>query len=65
MPPSIEDLENRLVKRGTDSPEKIRMRVDKARDELKLANQFDTVIINNQLDKAKEEAQKIVSSFLG
>ncbi|MFA5818156.1 MAG: guanylate kinase [Bacteroidales bacterium] len=65
MPPSIEDLENRLVKRGTDSPEKIRMRVDKARDELKLANQFDTVIVNNQLDKAKEEAQKIVSSFLG
>jgi guanylate kinase len=65
MPPSIEELENRLVKRGTDSPEKIRMRVNKAKDELKLANQFDTVIINNQLDKAKEEALKIVSSFLG
>jgi guanylate kinase len=65
MPPSIEELENRLVKRGTDSPEKIRMRVNKAKDELKLANQFDTVIINNQLDKAKEEALNIVSSFLG
>jgi guanylate kinase len=65
MPPSIEELENRLVKRGTDSPEKIRMRVNKAKDELNLANQFDTVIINNQLDKAKEEALKIVSSFLG
>jgi guanylate kinase len=65
MPPSIEELENRLVKRGTDSAEKIRIRVDKARDEIKLANQFDTVIVNNQLDKAKEEAQIIVSSFLG
>jgi len=65
MPPSIEELENRLVKRGTDSPEKIRMRVDKARDEIKLANQFDTIIINNQLDEAKEEALIIVSSFLG
>jgi guanylate kinase len=65
MPPSIEELENRLVKRGTDSPEKIRMRVNKAKDELNLANQFDTVIINNQLDKAKEEALNIVSSFLG
>jgi guanylate kinase len=65
MPPSLEDLEKRLVKRGTDSPEKIRMRVDKARDEIKLANQFDTVIINNQLDEAKEEALKIVSSHLG
>jgi guanylate kinase len=65
MPPSIEELENRLVKRGTDSPEKIRMRVEKAREELKLANQFDAVITNLQLDKAKAEAVKIVSDFLG
>jgi guanylate kinase len=65
MPPTAEELENRLIKRGTDSPEKIRMRVDKARDEMMLANQFDTVIVNHQLDKAKEEAYKIVSSFLG
>jgi len=65
MPPSVEELENRLVKRGTDSPEKIRMRVDKAREEMKLANQFDDVIVNHQLDKAKEEAVKLVSSFLG
>lgn len=65
MPPSVEELENRLVKRGTDSPEKIRMRVGKAREEMKLANQFDDVIVNHQLDKAKEEAVKLVSSFLG
>jgi guanylate kinase len=64
MPPSVNELENRLVKRGTDTPEKIRVRIEKAEDELKLANQFDTVIVNHQLDKAKEEAFKIVSSFL-
>jgi guanylate kinase len=64
MPPSVEELENRLVKRGTDTPEKIRVRVEKAEDELKLANQFDTIIVNHQLDKAKQEAFKIVSSFL-
>jgi guanylate kinase len=64
MPPSIEELENRLVKRGTDSQEKIKIRIDKAREEVDLANQFDTVIINKQLDKAKEETLKIVSSFL-
>jgi len=64
MAPSVEELENRLVKRGTDSPEKIRMRVEKAREEMKLANQFDTIIINNQLDKAREEAVKIISSFI-
>ena len=64
MPPSVEELENRLFKRATDSPEKIRMRVEKAREEMKLANQFDTVIINHQLDKAKKETTKTVSSFL-
>lgn len=64
MPPSIEELENRLVKRGTESIEKIKMRVSKARDEMKFADQFDSIIVNHQLDKAKSEAFKIVSSFL-
>jgi guanylate kinase len=64
MPPSVGELENRLVKRGTDSPEKIRIRVDKAAEEIKLAEQFDIVLVNHQLDKAKEEALNIVSSFL-
>lgn len=64
MPPSVGELENRLIKRATDSPEKIKMRVEKAREEMKLANQFDTIIVNHQLDKAKEEAFKIVTSFL-
>jgi guanylate kinase len=65
MPPSVTELENRLIKRGTDTPEKIRIRVEKANDELKLSNQFDLIIVNHQLDRAKEEAFKIVSSFLG
>jgi guanylate kinase len=65
MPPSVQELENRLVKRAFDTPEKIKVRVEKAYDELKLANQFDTVIVNHQLDKAKEETLKTVSSFLG
>jgi guanylate kinase len=64
MPPSVEELENRLVKRGTDTPEKIKMRVDKAREEMKLANQFDTVIVNHHLENAKQETTKTVSSFL-
>jgi len=64
MPPSVEELENRLFKRATDSPDKIRMRVEKAREEMKLANQFDTVIVNHQLDRAKNEVLETVSSFL-
>jgi len=36
MPPSVQELENRLVKRGTDTPEKIKVRIEKASEELKL-----------------------------
>jgi guanylate kinase len=54
-----------LKKRATDSPEIIKMRVEKAKEEINLANQFDTVIVNHHLDKAKEEVLKTVSSFLG
>lgn len=64
MPPSVGELETRLVRRGTDNKEKVRIRIEKAKDELKLADQFDKIVVNHQLDKAKEEVQKIVSSFL-
>jgi guanylate kinase len=64
MPPSVKELENRLIRRATDTPEKIRIRVDKAIEEMKLANQFDTVIVNHHLDAAKEEVTKTVTSFL-
>jgi guanylate kinase len=65
MPPSVPELENRLIKRDTDTIDKIRIRVEKAKEELKLADQFDTIIVNHQLDKAKEEVLKMVRSFLG
>lgn len=64
MPPSVEELENRLKDRGTDSEEKIRMRIDKAVEELKPADQFDDILINDDLDIAKAEAVRIVSGFL-
>ncbi|MEI6050135.1 MAG: guanylate kinase [Bacteroidota bacterium] len=64
MPPSIEELKKRLVKRGDDCLSKINMRVEKAREEIRLADQFDTIIINDQLEKAKEQAFNIVSSFI-
>jgi len=64
MPPSVSELETRLIKRGKDSSEKIKMRVEKAVSEMKLANEFDLVIINSELDNALKEAKAIVSSFL-
>lgn len=64
MPPSAEELEARLVKRGSDSPEKIKMRVEKAFVEMQSADMFDLIIVNDNLDKAKSDAFKAVFNFL-
>jgi guanylate kinase len=64
MPPSIEELGKRLTNRGTDSYEKVRTRVEKAHEELLLADKFDSVIINDNLERAKETAIKTVTLFL-
>ena len=64
MPPSIEELKKRLLTRGTDTPEKIRMRIEKAAEEMKLADKFDHIIVNNNLEQAKYEAYKLVSAFI-
>jgi guanylate kinase len=64
MPPSVEELKNRLINRGTDKSGKISMRINKANEEMELAGKFDFVIVNKHLAEAKNEAVKIVSSFL-
>jgi guanylate kinase len=64
MPPSVEELRKRLMKRGTDSPEQIDMRVEKASSEILLAEHFDTVIINDNLEKASIAIANIVREFL-
>lgn len=63
--PSVEELEKRLIKRATETPEKIKMRVEKAREEIKLARHFDSIIINDKLEDAKDESYRLVSDFLG
>ncbi|MBK7181586.1 MAG: guanylate kinase [Bacteroidetes bacterium] len=64
MPPSIEHLENRLKSRETETPESIARRMGKAEQELKTANQFDKIILNDKLEHAFEEAERIVEDFL-
>lgn len=64
MPPSINELERRLIARGTDTPSKIKMRIAKAEKEMKLADQFDDIIINNRLEQAENEVYRLVSSFI-
>ena len=63
-PPSIEELEKRLEGRGTDSPEKISMRIGKAREEMKEAEKFDHIVVNDNLDKAQKEVYDIVFNFI-
>jgi len=64
MPPSIKELEERLKKRGTDSPEKIRIRIEKAGVEMQSAGMFDKIVVNEDLEKAKKEAYSIIKNFL-
>lgn len=64
MPPSIEELRNRLVGRGTDSAETIEKRVAKADFEISKAPEFDHVVINDKLDEAVQQAEQIINNFL-
>ena len=51
-PPSPDALETRLIKRGTDSPEQIRIRLERMPEEMELGKQFDHQIVNSNLDEA-------------
>ena len=64
QPPSIEELRCRLEGRGTDTQEAIEQRIAKAEYELTFAPQFDRVIINDDLETAKQETFQIVIDFL-
>ena len=63
-PPSVDELEQRLINRDTDSEETIKTRINKAQEELEYKNQFDEVLVNDDLDKAKQEIEKLVQKFI-
>ena len=63
-PPSVAELRKRLINRATDAPEKIEERVAKAASEMEKAQYFDTVIVNDNLEKAKMELLNEVTTFL-
>ena len=64
QPPSIEELRKRLAGRNTDTPEVIQQRIDKAAYELTFAPQFDTTIINDNLETAKQAVVEVIKSAL-
>ena len=63
-PPSVDELKRRLSSRGTETPESLATRVNKATYELSFKDHFDKVIVNSNLEKAYKEAEIIVRSFI-
>ena len=63
-PPSMEVLHQRLINRGTDTPEMIAKRIGKAEFELSFAPQFDKVVVNDNLEIAKRQAESLIRDFL-
>ena len=63
-PPSIEALESRLKKRGTENEETLRKRLERAEFELGFANNFDLAIINESLEQACKDSADAIKQFL-
>ena len=60
VPPSREDLEQRLRERGQDSDEAIARRLERARQEMERSCEYDFVIVNDDLERAGNELRSIV-----
>lgn len=63
-PPSIEILRSRLTNRGTEAPEVVEERVARAEFEISMAQQFDAIVVNNDLDEAVGNTERIITEFL-
>ena len=64
QPPSLEELRKRLEARGTETPESLEARINKASYELSFKEKFDAPIINDVLDSAFLKAEQVVREFL-
>ena len=65
QPPSVDELRRRLEGRATDTAEAIEQRLAKAEYEMTFASQFDRIVVNDDLETAKQEALQVVKEFLG
>ena len=59
-PPSWEELESRLIGRGTEGPEEQARRLATARVELEAASEFDHVVINDDVERAVDELARLI-----
>ena len=63
-PPSLDELKQRLIQRGTESEEWLSTRLDRAKEEMKYRDKCDHIVVNDDLEHAVEETLSIVSQFL-
>jgi guanylate kinase len=64
MPPSVDVLRERLSGRGSETDEKIEVRLAKAEEEIAKNQKFDKVILNDDFEIACEETQEVISNFI-
>lgn len=62
-PPSLEILRKRLENRGTEKPEEVNFRLEKASREMEFKNQFDVAVINDNLATAIEQVELLIKDF--
>ncbi|WP_026092349.1 guanylate kinase [Calidifontibacillus oryziterrae] len=62
IPPSLEELKNRIVGRGTETEDIVKDRLDTAKIEIEMMNAYDYVVVNDQVEKACERIQAIVQA---
>lgn len=63
MPPNFEELERRLINRGTDSMDNIKKRLEIAKKEISYSNKYDYIIINDNMEKTIDEIENIIKSY--
>jgi len=63
-PPTVDALKERLISRGTETPESLNARINKASYEISFKEHFDKIILNDHLEEACSKAKEIVGAFL-
>ena len=61
-PPDLNELEERLVGRGTDSEEVIAQRIERAREEIALMSEYDYTIVNDEVPLAAERVKRVIEA---
>ncbi|WP_262915528.1 guanylate kinase [Niabella ginsengisoli] len=63
-PPSVRELARRLASRGTETEESLQTRINKAEYEMSFSHHFNHLIVNDDLQEACEETERLIESFL-